>query len=339
MIDLLLQELSSSWQSQLEREGMVLQPPFVALQVGSGFGSFRKINFLLFESGAKAPSLVLKVSRDSNHQSFLMNEYRALNQVWDEAGFFTGIPRALGLFEMEGMQVLVETYVPGIPMAVLLQRRLLTRPSNVRDDLSYAHLWLRQLQQATFDDLEPFPAQMLVELSLARLQDDIVPHSFTHNLMARAKEWERFDLPRVGRHGDYWPGNLLVGEGTAAVIDWENYTPRDLPFFDLYSFVVTYSLALPWRRGKRLSREERFARAFLDDGWLGNELLSCVNQHLDAFSLPRHSAAFFFGLFLLEKALPALKKRPGNRQQRRQWLDILRLYAENERHSILVKQC
>lgn len=339
MIDFLLHELSSSWQSRLEGKGIVLHPPLVALQVGSGPGSFRKINFLLFESGAKAPSLVLKVSRDPNCQSFLENEYRALNQVWDEAGFSTGIPRALGLFEMDGMQVLVETYVPGIPMATLLQRRLLTRPSNVRDDLSHAHLWLQRLQQATFDDLEPFPAQMLVELSLARLQDDIVPRSFTRNLMARAKEWERFELPWVGRHGDYWPGNFLVGEGTTAVIDWESYTPHDLPFYDLFSFVTTYSLALPWRRGKRLSKKERFARAFLNDGWLGNELLSCVNQHLDAFSLPRHSAAFFFGLFLLERALPTPKESPGKRQQRQQWLDILRLYAENESHSILVKQC
>lgn len=340
MLPRLLQELTGSWRPHLENQGVILRPPLTAIQLGSGAGATRKINFLVFGHGEQEPSIVLKVSRDWSQHLSLKHEHQALCKFWDETSFPNGVPRPIGLFELNDTQVLIESYLPGTSMAVLLQRRLRTRATVAREDLNQARLWLSQLQKATYDSREPFPARMVIELSLPQLSDSLIPKTFANNLLAMAKEWEWLEVPWVGQHGDYWPGNLLIGDGcSVGVIDWEGYKAHALPFYDLFSFVTTYALALPWQHGRRLSRRDRFARVFLEDNWLASELLSCVNQHLDTWSLPRDCIRFFYALFLLEMALPALDTSKFNHRKASQWLDILRYYAGNERHSIMVKPC
>lgn len=340
MISHLLHELTGNWRPKLESRGLSLRPPLTAIQLGSGAGTERKVNFLVFERGGKEPVLVLKTARHPTGQASLEREHLMLRALWGDTRFTNGVPRPLGFFTLDGAQVLIESYLPGKSLAVLLRRRLRTQLPAVRQDLNQALSWLGQFQSATCSEREPFPANMVVEISLVRLNGAGLPTPFAKNLYAMAKDWEWFEVPWVGRHGDYWPGNLLVGENrNLGVIDWENYTPHELPFYDLFSFATTYALALPWRRGRRLNWERRFARAFLDETWLSNELLSRVNRHLDDLSLPRKCIPFFYALFLLEKAQPDLEDDQKSRRHRQRWLDILRLYAENETESVLVKSC
>ena len=340
MLTRLLQELTTTWRPQLESQGLSLRSPLSAIQLGSGAGTERKVNFLVFEQGGKEPLLVLKVARHPTRRASLEHEHLALLALWDETRFNTGIPRPLGLFTLDGAQVLIESCLPGISLSVLLRRRLHNRLPAVREDLKHALAWLQQLQIATGSEREPFPAKMVVELSLVRLRNAGLPVPFTKNLSAMAEDWEWFDVPWVGRHGDYWPGNLFVGENWGVgVIDWEGYISHELPFYDLFSFVTTYALALPWQRGRRINWKARFTRAFLDDTRLATELLSCLNHHLDALSLPRQCIPFFFALFLLEKAQLDPEGNQKSHYARQRWLEILRFYAENERHSVLVKSC
>jgi hypothetical protein len=46
-------------------------------------------------------------------------------------------------------------------------------------------------------------------------------------------------LPRGWSHGDFFPGNLLVGDGRlAGVVDWQSAAPGELPFLDLLQLVT-----------------------------------------------------------------------------------------------------
>ena len=65
-----------------------------------------------------------------------------------------------------------------------------------------------------------------------------------------------YQTPQSVVHGDFWPGNLLVGSGRVlGVIDWENARLAGTPGHDLARFVTTYSLYLDrhTRPGGRVS--------------------------------------------------------------------------------------
>jgi hypothetical protein len=115
-------------------------------------------------------------------------------------------------------------------------------------------------------------------------------------------------------HGDYWARNLLIdSSGTVNVVDWEDFTASGSPFIDLFHFPLTYGLAYPWTRYRRLQTEAAFFRTFLQR----NRLSKAVQQYLRLWGattgIPVHRLGEAFLLYLRTEGTMGLppRERPG----------------------------
>jgi hypothetical protein len=71
------------------------------------------------------------------------------------------------------------------------------------------------------------------------------------------------DLPGVGRHGDFWAGNLLTRAGRlSGVVDWDAWQPSGFPGTDLLHLIATRE-----RHARRVS----LGAVFLHEPWSDDE--------------------------------------------------------------------
>lgn len=165
------------------------------------------------------------------------------------------VPRAHAWGALDGVAWLLETALPGRPLdrltpsvlmevAALLRRvpRSVDPPAAVCDDLLAIAAAVPELAGA------------LGEL---------------HDRMATGILGESSVL----RHGDLWPGNLLVLDGhLSGIVDWDAACSGGMAGADLLQLVATdrrrrdgLSLGAQWLR--RPWRDERFGRLLADTGW------------------------------------------------------------------------
>ncbi|HEX7709023.1 MAG TPA: hypothetical protein VF701_21380 [Thermoanaerobaculia bacterium] len=115
-------------------------------------------------------------------------------------------------------------------------------------------------------------------------------------------------------HGDYWARNLLIdSSGSMNVVDWEDFTASGSPFIDLFHFPLTYGLAYPWTRYRRLQTEAAFCRTFLER----NRLSKAVQQYFRLWcattGIPVTGLKEAFRLYLQTSGTMGLpeRERPG----------------------------
>ena len=69
--------------------------------------------------------------------------------------------------------------------------------------------------------------------------------------------------PVTGHHGDYWPGNVFIGDGRAEVIDFEGW--RDgFPLEDVAYFLQQLDLLFPRSRGKLPELQRAFCSGYFE---------------------------------------------------------------------------
>jgi thiamine kinase-like enzyme len=333
MLPALLENLTDRWREPLGQRGVQLQQPLSALQIGGARGKERKVNFLVFESGGSQPVLMMKVARTTAYQGQLRHEHEALTAVWQNPALKAAVPRPLGLFMFEKRFVLLEQCVPGTSLKVLLRRQQRVSRQQVQHDCQQALAWLQQMQQATYSGIETFAGEALLTGYLERLANPL-PKAFVQQLRTLAREYEGLAIPLCSRHGDYWPGNLILHKGQLGVIDWEDFLAVAWPFYDLFLFFTNYTSTYPWDGWRWTRAPAAFARAFLQDNWFSQLITSSVQQYLQRLKIPPASAALFFSLFLLERARPAADEGQKRQEQAVVWQERLQLYANHNGQSI-----
>jgi Ser/Thr protein kinase RdoA (MazF antagonist) len=69
--------------------------------------------------------------------------------------------------------------------------------------------------------------------------------------------------PVTGHHGDYWPGNVFIGDGRAEVIDFEGW--RDgFPLEDVAYFLQQLDLLFPRSRAKLPELQQAFCSGYFE---------------------------------------------------------------------------
>jgi hypothetical protein len=310
-----------------------LQAPLSVIQIGGAKGKDRKVNYLVFAADRPFPVLMMKVGRTAGYQERLQHEHAAMTAVWQNPALQQSVPQPLGLFTFEENFVLLEQCLPGTPLKVLLRRQQRTSPNHVRQDSQQALAWLQKMQQVTQAGVEAFPGETAVTTRLERIAEPL-PHKFTQNLLALAREYEGLSIPLSSRHGDYWPGNLMLHEGKLGIIDWEDFTAVAWPFHDLFLFFTNYAHTYPWQGWRWTKATLAFQRAFFDHNWFAQLIKSAVREYFQAFNLPPASAALFFALFLLDRAAPAAHEGQKRQEQSGVWQERLHVYAHHEEPSI-----
>ncbi|HVS14499.1 MAG TPA: glycosyltransferase [Thermoanaerobaculia bacterium] len=167
----------------------------------------------------------------------------------------------------------------GVPLDALL-RRLRLRPEAAPQQQLLAAFrgtgrWLARFQQATAEAGQPSPEGIEALLEAARRDLDHLSSRLSRRRVERLRR--RLDaptslepvwsLPRVGRHGDFWPGNVFVGPAGVEVIDFEGFG-SGLPYDDAAYFLVQAELflAYPLLRGRFLLLEQAFLDAAFGGG-------------------------------------------------------------------------
>jgi hypothetical protein len=208
------------------------------------------VTVLLFRAGDRFPSVVAKLPRYGLTGEPLRREAATLERLRGAivGGALVGavrdaIPRPLGLHEVDGTQVLLQTGMPGVHLVAATAGRRLS-PSKLARQLDLMLDWCLALQAAsarrvTVDDtllaqkLEPLAAECL-----ATLDGDPGVSSVLDRSLEAAAALRGTALPLVVCHGDYWAGNIMVaGNRVRGVIDWERAALDDLPIWDMVKAV------------------------------------------------------------------------------------------------------
>ena len=183
-----------------------------------------------FANGAEFPSVVTKIF---GSPEIPMREFENLKEVHAVAPALSPRPLHVGqagefwMLWMEGM--------PGWPFQARKDSSP-TRLESVVDALVTIHLAVRRepaggdrhrrMVVEPLRSLEQFGGAESVRAGCARLA-------------ARCSEEWLGSLSAIPQHGDFFLSNLLSYRNQWYVLDWESYGMIDLPFYDLFTFLIS----------------------------------------------------------------------------------------------------
>jgi colanic acid/amylovoran biosynthesis glycosyltransferase len=241
--------------------------------------------------GIRKRDVVVKRQRDRAGQSRpaevrARDEFLVLRRLRRE--MVEGDPEATGtiaynvpnvlLFDPKNCAIVMER-AHGLPLDVLLRRARLKRNGERRlvTPVRRAGRWLRYMHQTSrFDDdgrhlLTALVLNALEDLELVAAADRTIRRRRTEvadRLRALEARVAERPLPVVGQHGDYWPGNIFIGERKVQVIDFEGYR-EGLPLDDVAYFLLQLKAYFSYPLIRR--PYAGLARAFLDGAGVRRE--------------------------------------------------------------------
>ena len=293
-----------------------------------------KVTLILFDARGELGAVV-KAARRPSAEAALMAEYAALKELTLTAPeAMRGAPTPIALERLNGHLVLVESPVAGEPMTARYYSPGHTSdPSRVAIDFRAAERWLQSFQRTTTTGevvIDSSSIDACVDGVRTRYRREIgwsdVEEELFETIARRGLDFEGMSLPLVGVHGDFWMGNLLMGQGEIeGVVDWELSRLNGLPFQDIFKFPTSYGFYLDraypgsdgvvpghpsWGRGS-----ERWARygdwanlvgfrySYFEQGWFPDLVRQFIERQLSRAGVPAGLVAVFFPLFLAEQAM------------------------------------
>jgi hypothetical protein len=270
-----------------------LAEPLSVIKAAGSVDHARKVNFIVFANRADSPSVLIKVMRERASQTMLADEYDRLEKLYAHPALQGRIPSPVGLFWHNEMRVMVETCLPGTALGNLLRRKKRHSQAEMAADLGHVRDWLIDFQCVTAEDARPFLGPEEVEKRLTGSGVSLSPR-LVSGLMSLAGQARGVSVPLTARHGDFWPGNILIGPTGCGVIDWETVRFGASPFDDLFFFATTY--AHDFSAG--MNHLERFRMGFVQDTALSRALSDLVHSTVAALGVSPGLSALFFVLFL-----------------------------------------
>lgn len=332
MMPNLLELLRQRW-SELDVDA---PPPCSGTVVGVDRTQVARVTMLLFAGGG-TPVAVAKCARSAAGGPALVREHDALVRLQQSAppSVRAQIPHALLLECVAGQLVLVQSVVAGTPMA---SRYYTPGHTSDRDavgaDFAAAGTWLAVFQRGTTGRASAESSAESAAEHVALLQrsyrasvgwsDDEA--GLFAELAERAASLGPQELPSVAVHGDFWPGNLLVGDGgLSGVVDWELARASGHPYRDIFKFPMSYAFYLdrscPWSGGRVAGHPGRedsggrwrrygswpnllgFGHAWFGEGWFPELVREYVERREHGLGVTPLARSVMFPAFLAEQAL------------------------------------
>ena len=188
-------------------------PPCPLIYLGTP-GPRRKAVVHLIDARTHRCELIVKVPLAEEAQLAIRHEAHVLLELHKEG--FTDAPRLVELNFDEG--IASQTFIPG-------------RRSGLRST--------REMEGALRRLSLPGESITLQEVA-GRLSQHLPAEWLCGDGALVAAALERLDdptqLPAARIHGDFAPWNIMLNNGSAALLDWEEYQPRGLPLNDAYHF-------------------------------------------------------------------------------------------------------
>lgn len=251
------------------------------LLVTGGPRSVSKVVLLAFAEGGPAPRVAIKAPRVEEAAPGVRREGAALARLAEDyRGSIPGVPRLLGLRDVDGLPLVAETALPGRPLESLLA------PSNLHVWSAKVADWLAGLAAGRPVAPAMSVRERLVEPVLGRFVE-LFGRVVDPGLLRESEGIVRAvgALPRVPEQRDFGPWNVLVTSvGDLAVLDWESAEMEGLPTVDLLYYLAYASFGVDRAR----DTESRLAsyRRLLDPGTrTGGVHRECLTRYVDATGL------------------------------------------------------
>ncbi|MFL1380047.1 phosphotransferase family protein [Nocardiopsis protaetiae] len=295
--------------------------------------------YALFAPRERVPALVVKVDTNDDYKPRLYREHEALRRVAATPAMAGLAPAPLGVYACGGSVALAQTAVPGVPLNVLLRRRL--RHGVRRSARDHAGLlsWLATFRGSgpgsgtgSGDTVTVEPGTVAERLARALPAD--APGS------AELAEWVAAEGPRFGPvpvpvrplHGDLGPSNCFVHRGRVRVVDWEGALAQGPPLAETLVFLNHYARAVPGADTRLRRPTDTFREAFLGRGWLGTLTWDTWRRELYGLGVPAEADRYLFTATLVDLAAGrAATAHAARRTSQNTWKGLLALYAAERR--------
>lgn len=239
-------------------ETLLLTPQFV---------TSRHVVALIFARGSQVPTLVVKIPRQPGDNESVRKEADVLLQLKAlGVGSEQGAPEVVGVLDVDGQTVLVETAVVGnllepqrvvenFPLAVAAGMNFVaampcTRPVPENTD------WY---ERTIAGPLRELASLLPTDGEVAKLIDR------THEVLEPLRSTQ---LPAVVEHGDLSYHNLfLQPNGRLQVVDWERSRLDGLPAHDLIFYLQYIGQSQENALASRRLQLRAFENAFSPGGW------------------------------------------------------------------------
>jgi hypothetical protein len=301
-------ELSAAFQAlDLPDAGVRMYLPAVDPRGGLGASG---LVFGFGETGTPGPVAVLKVRRPGTGRLGLSREWQALctlRRTLPEP-LRDVVPQPIRYHEVEGLELLSMTCLPGRPVYLELHNRLISS-RRVPVHMAAAVSWIIALHEATAnpeDRVEegnglPDPGVLAEAASChpGRAEQGQPLDDWYEELL---EELWASPLARTASHGDYWARNLLLDEGRVrGVVDWEHHHPGGVPTTDLFHFLLTYGLAYRWTPFRRTPALVAFRRTFIEVNPISRGVRGALEMYARARRVPLARLGRLFLLHLLTR--------------------------------------
>jgi aminoglycoside phosphotransferase (APT) family kinase protein len=276
--------------------------------LGGGEGPWSRAVLLPFERGGDEPAGVIKIARGGVYAGSLAAEQAVLAklQATERHEIGTRVPLPLGFVSLLGQPGSAETYRPGTSVSVR-SARWRRRSTTMRHDLERAAAWLCDLHDATATgstNLGPsgFDLGVRIDRYAGVFGRDEVEDRWFRQLHVATGGGLRF--PRVLRHRDYGPWNVLVdAEGQVSVIDWE-VAGDGPPLIDLVYFVTHWCWIAAGRGSSE--RDAQVLRRLLsgeESAWYLEAGRGAIAGHARRLGLDAQTVAALVAWTFIEQAL------------------------------------
>lgn len=292
--------------------------------------------YAVLARGSRTPAAILKIGTNEQSQRRLRAEHAALERVAGALTVAGRAPTPLGLFSTPTAVVLAQSGLPGVPLNVVLRRRLRLGARSSRRDHAQVADWLTALRAhdtgraATVD----------VETVAGRLED-VLPaglprgREIMRRVTAVGRSLGPLRVPLVPVHGDLVPSNCLVSGDGVNVIDWEAALPEGEPLVEIVRFLNGYARRIPDGRRRIPARPAAFRRAFIEEGWLADVTHTTWRRQLAELQLPAEAADYLFLATLAELATgQAGGAHAGGAASRRRWSELLVMFTTERAGSL-----
>lgn len=261
---------------ELELGSFGIQGGWTSLLLTPQFVTSRHVVALIFAKGAKDPILVVKIPRQPGDNASVRKEADVLLQLKElGVGSEQGAPEVVGVLDVDGQTVLIETAVTGNLLVPHLVVENFARALQAGEDFVSAlpctkHVaqnpdWYERTVRRPLDDLASLVS---ADTEVIELIDR------THEALAPLREE---NLPAVVEHGDLSYQNLfLQRNGRLQVVDWERSRLDGLPAHDLVFYLQYIGQSQDKALSSRKLQLRTFDKAFSAGGWA----VPSVTEHL-----------------------------------------------------------
>jgi aminoglycoside phosphotransferase (APT) family kinase protein len=297
----------------------------------------RKVLFYLLRRDSGLPEFIIKLTRSSNFNLRLENEFHSLEAL-SHRNIVAPETYPLPLFfgHRGNLAILAERCISG---------KAFHQATKATLDCPYARAameWLMDLGAGSADATASTPS-MVSETMTGLLKQFAGIYKLSnrdHSFLVKqidAIAQSSAPLPTVFQHGDPGIWNVLATDREGiAFLDWEAAEPQGMPLWDVFYFLRSYGTWMARQRGSRDSLKS-FSQNFFAPSALNALLVQLVQRYCERIQLDTRFIEPLFYLCWMHRALKEATRLTAARLESGHYISLLRRCIENRQAPGLAK--